>query len=981
MKHLLPLIGLLLLASATKVRGEDVSPRWIWVSADESAGERGRFELEIVIPEGATRMLVRAAADNRFTLHLDDEFLLRGSDWSRTSEVELADPAPGTRTIRFDCSNDGGPAGLAAVVLIETPEGALRFVTDGSWNGSRLEDGNATPVELVDFGPTSAPEGPWKDPFEVKVATPVEAISVPEGFEVELLHSSQPGEGSWSAITVDRQGRVVVSPQYGPLRRITMPADGGSNVAVERLHESVGRAQGLLFVGDDLYASVVDDPARAGGLWRLRDRDGDDRYEVAEHLAAYGNGSEHGPHGLVLGPEGMIWTAIGNYCVTPDAISETSPHANWSEDTVLERIWDPRGHAVGKMAPGGLVLRTDLDGSEWEIVAGGFRNPYDLDFTADGELFTYDADMEWDIGTPWYRSPRFLHVVSGGEFGWRGGSVKWPVESPDARPAALEMDAGSPTGVLSGHRSAFPAPWRDRMFLGDWAYGRVIAVDLEAEGASHGATAVPFLEGRPFNVTDFAFGPDGAMYLITGGRGSQSGLYRVRWTGEGGSAPVGFESKASSAVARRRAIEASHRDAEAVDRETLVDALGDADPAIRYAARIGVERALLAARDGMPGCFTDVEEDEDVVAMLLDAPAAAGGWEAALAVMRVGDRADALRAIDRIEEMSFEDEGIEGRLRLARVLALLITRHGPLEPDYRDRVVSILEPVYPTGELSADRSMVEVLVALDAPFVVERTLPLVESAEDQETAIVFLHALRLQRSGWDGASRSRAMDALDRAASYAGGASLPGFVAAIRGDFADRLGPEAATELAVRAEALREHRATTEARAFVRSWSVDDFSIHLARVHAGRDFERGRTMYESLQCAACHKVGDTGIAYGPDLTGAGGRFSPHDLLVAIIEPEKDLSDQYEGVFVERGDGDPVIGLPISEDDGVLAIAPDPRGGTLRVEIPLEEITSRASVTPMPAGLVDTATMDEILDLLAYMRSGGNATDTAFQRPP
>lgn len=975
----LPLLILVLSFLPASIRPDEASPRWIWVSADEVAGERGRFERQIMIPEGATRMLVRAAADNRFTLHLDDEFLLRGSDWSRTGEVEIANPAAGERTIRFDCTNDGGPAGLAAVILIEGPDGGRRFVTDESWTASRLAKGVATPVDLVDFGPTSAPKGPWKDPFAVKVATPVESITVPEGFAIELLHSSQPGEGSWSSMTVDPQGRIVVSPQYGPLQRISISEDAGSEVVVERLHESVGRAQGLLFVGGDLYASVVDDPGRAGGLWRLQDRDGDDRFEVAEHLAAYGNGSEHGPHGLVLGPDGMIWTAIGNYCVTPTAIAETSPHANWSEDTVLERIWDPRGHAVGKMAPGGLVLRTDLDGAEWEIVAGGFRNPYDLDFTADGELFTYDADMEWDIGTPWYRSPRFVHVVSGGEYGWRGGSVKWPVESPDARPAALEMDAGSPTGVVSGHRSAFPSPWRDRMFLGDWAYGRVIAVDLESDGASHVATAVPFLEGRPFNVTDFAFGPDGAMYLITGGRGSQSGLYRVRWIGDGATAPVGFDPMVSPAIARRRSIEESHRDAQALDREALVDALGDADPAIRYAARIGVERALVAARDGEPGCFT--EADDDVVAMLLDAPAASGGWEAAIAVMRVGDRADALRSLGRVEEMVFEDDGPDGRLRLARVLGLLIARHGPLEPEHRDRIIEMLEPIYPTGEFAADRSMVEVLVALDVPDVIEPTLSLIESAADQETAIVFLHALRLQRSGWDAASRVRAMDALDRATTYAGGASLPGFIAAIRDDFAERLGPDAAAALAARTEAARERRAEADVRAFVRAWSVDDFSIHLARVHAGRDFSRGQAMYESLQCAACHKVGETGIAYGPDLTGAGGRFSPHDLLVAIIEPERDLSDQYAGVLVERGDADPVIGLPIGVEGDVLAVAPDPRTGTLRVEIPLEEITAQTAVTPMPAGLVDTATMDEILDLLAYMRSGGDATDPAFQRPP
>ena len=97
------------------------------------------------------------------------------------------------------------------------------------------------------------------------------------------------------------------------------------------------------------------------------------------------------------------------------------------------------------------------------------------------------------------------------------------------------------------------------------------------------------LQGRPFNVTDFAFGPDGEMYLTTGGRGSQSGLYRVRWVGSGSS--VAETSKeVAPAILRRRAMEESHRDASALDQEELFDGLGDADPAIRYAARVGVER-------------------------------------------------------------------------------------------------------------------------------------------------------------------------------------------------------------------------------------------------------------------------------------------------------------------------------------------------------------------------------------------------------
>ena len=185
-----------------------------------------------------------------------------------------------------------------------------------------------------------------------------------------------------------------------------------------------------------------------------------------------------------------------------------------------------------------------------------------------------------------------------------------------------------------------------------------------------------------------------------------------------------------------------------------------------------MERALLAARDGEAGAFT--ETDDEVVEALLDLPADAGGWESALAIMRVGDRAEAIGGVGRIQEMADEDDSESGRRHLARVLGLLLTRHGPLEPDVRTQLIELIDPIYPTGIYDTDRVLVEVLVALDDPSVIESTLPLIEAADRQETAILFLHALRLQKSGWDDASRSRIMSALDRAKSYSGGASLPG---------------------------------------------------------------------------------------------------------------------------------------------------------------------------------------------------------------
>ena len=957
---------------------DDPDPHWIWIEEQSREGQEARFVLDLDVPEGATMLSVVATADNRLRLRLDDDLVLEDDDWTAPGVFDRKNPSPGPNRLVFDCTNEGGPAGLAAVVTIAHPEGDRVIVTDGSWTGVDLGVKTvAGPV--VDFGPASAPRGPWKNPFAIARATPAEAIQVPEGFEVELLHSARPGEGSWSAMTLDEQGRVIVSPQYGTLLRITPTATPGGQATVERLHDEVGRAHGLLVIGSDLYVNVADDPKRTGGLWRLRDADGDDTYEITERLAAYGSGSEHGPHGLRLGPDGMIWMVNGNYATIPEPRREVNPHEGWAEDVVLERLWDPRGHAVGLRSPGAVLLRTDLDATEWEIVAGGMRNPYDLDFDADGEPFTYDADMEWDMGAPWYRSPRFIHLVPGGEYGWRSGSAKWSIDAADAFPAVLEMDAGSPTGVASGHRSNFPAPWRDSMLLGDWAYGRVIAVELEPDGGTYSGTLRPFLQGRPFNVTDFEFGPDGALYLTTGGRGSQSGLYRVRWTG---AAPrdrmaTPDERRAASTRARRRALEASHRDLEAMPWSDLVDGLGDRDPAVRRAARIGVEHAMRAARDGRLDATLD-----EIVDATRELPAIGGGWDGVIAVLRAGDRASAIGSIDTIGMLADEDASPEGRRALARAAGLLIARHGPLEPDARAALIDVVDPIFPTGRFDADRGLVEVMVALQAPGTATRALDLIAATATPAEAMHFLHAIRLlDAEAWNDADRARAIAAIDTAATWSGGASFPGFVAAIRKDLVERLGPEAAADVERLAEARRTAAADGAARRFVRAWTAAEFDPHLSRLDAGRNFARGEALFEALQCAACHQVGGRGLAYGPDLTGVGGRFSPRDLLLATIEPARDLSDQYAGIRLEKTDGDAVLGLPVERTATHVVVAPDPRTGTLRVEVPIAEIASESTTTPMPAGLLDTATMDEVLDLLAYLRSGGNAGDPSFLPPP
>ena len=152
------------------------------------------------------------------------------------------------------------------------------------------------------------------------------------------------------------------------------------------------------------------------------------------------------------------------------------------EGELLPHYNDSRGHAAGIMAPGGEIYRSDDDGQTWKRVVAGFRNEYDFAFNPEGEMFSFDSDMEWDVGLPWYRPVRVVHCPVGAEFGWRNGSAKWPAYYFDSLPAILDVGRGSPTGVTFYQAHQFPAGYHDRMLVCDWSQGRILAVKLERRG-------------------------------------------------------------------------------------------------------------------------------------------------------------------------------------------------------------------------------------------------------------------------------------------------------------------------------------------------------------------------------------------------------------------------------------------------------------------------------------------------------------------
>jgi putative heme-binding domain-containing protein len=140
------------------------------------------------------------------------------------------------------------------------------------------------------------------------------------------------------------------------------------------------------------------------------------------------------------------------------------------------------------------------------------------------------------------------------------------------------------------------------------------------------------------------------------------------------------------------------------------------------------------------------------------------------------------------------------------------------------------------------------------------------------------------------------------------------------------------------------------------------------RVGQAGDAKRGKVIWHEAQCAACHRMGGEGGDIGPDLTAVGLRFSRIDLLRSLTEPSAVVSEQYQDTVFSLRNGERVVGRVKAESDGRLTVRVGAVGGQDRV-LAVSEVASRepSKVSPMPEGLMDPFTAEEVLDLLAYLQ--------------
>jgi len=311
---------------------------------------------------------------------------------------------------------------------------------------------------------------------------------------------------------------------------------------------------------------------------------------------------------------------------------------------------------------------------------------------------------------------------------------------------------------------------------------------------------------------------------------------------------------------------------------------------------------------------------------------------------------------------------------------------------------------------------VALLVYLDSPTVVAKTVPLLRVAEpalgtaeelggdrllarnDDYGAVVkrvaanrpdrqqiaYAYALRGATAGWTPALRQEYFAWFPRTAAWEGGASFSGFMRNIRHEALAQVADPAEAKVLAALSKPPAHSlvpGSVGPKGPGRAYTVAEAVSLLPARLAGRNYAQGKDLFSSSACILCHRFNGEGAGIGPDISGAGKRYSVRDLLENIIEPSKVISDQYGSEEIELTNGEVFAGRVVAEENGQLKVMSNPfePDDLRRIELSRVKARKPSTTSLMPPGLINELNPDELQDLVAYLLSGGNPTDPMFSQ--
>ena len=383
-----------------------------------------------------------------------------------------------------------------------------------------------------------------------------------------LKDLNQDGVLDWRDLTVEKEKVWFIEDTNG---------DGMANrtqLYLEDFNEEItDLANGLEAYNGEVFIAVGPD------LWRTQDRDKDGIADIVTSIshgfAVHIGFGAHGMSGAKIGPDGRIWWGIGDIgmnVVDQDGQSWEYPNR-------------------------GVIVRSELDGSGFEVYAAGVRNTHEFVFDKYGNLISVDNDGDHEG-----ERERLVYLINGSDTGWR---INWQFgkySDPKNNTYKVWMDenmhvpaqagqaayflppivnyVNGPTGMVYNPGTALDSQWYDHFFVAEFrgtpVNSPLHAFTLKPKGASfeleHTQEVV-----RGLLPTGVDFGPDGALYFsdwVDGWNTKQKGrIWKLDVPGQAASA---LRSEVKNLLAG---------DFNATDTEQLGKYLGHQDMRIRQKAQ------------------------------------------------------------------------------------------------------------------------------------------------------------------------------------------------------------------------------------------------------------------------------------------------------------------------------------------------------------------------------------------------------------
>ncbi len=659
------------------------------------------------------------------------------------------------------------------------------------------------------------------------------------------------------------------------------------------------------------------------------------------------------------------------------------------------RLEGTDGSFASGFGDGGNVMRSRKDGSEVEVVATGFWNPFDITFAADGRLLLSDND-------PDSRGPnRMVEIVAGGDYGYKslyGGSgihpfLAWNGELPGTLPFAAPLGE-APCGMLDASYSNFGTEYQGHILATIWEEHTLVHIPLVDHGSSVRGSPEILVKGDSlFHPVAMAADSRGNVYLTdwvvrqypNHGRGK---LWRISSRQDRPNQP--FEETANANLP----MSVPQQDS------AILSHLGSKDPFIASRAR---------------HAMASTAKEKDVL-LLLDDPDKALVVAGLLLATKLGIHLND-RVIKRLLHQPFPD--------IQQALLMYLSDRGNLDdlpiveqaftqellsPDLFECFLATVRHLQPAfvqarpiavnrNDQRLDRNLPEgyILSIVEnealSPQIRAKALAHLKSGEEHldlilgmlsksidhqllEAVILTLKTIRHPKVGQtlvsfaanedrDGGLRalsiialfyqsddfcqpiSRLLNEKDHLVSYA----------ALRYLIGCKDDPNISTSVSTFLASAPKYMSE--------AWSPDSAQSTIEKVKADPDLGKLVFHLPQTQCTACHRVDGWGGIFGPDLSNIGSSKNTRQLKEAILNPSAEVAPAWQGWFVTDAQSNKHYGRQIDIHLTSVELM-DATGEFVTYHSPMDYGLSPASL--MPDGLEKGISNTAFEGLITYLES-------------